>query len=77
MGTARAHTAALMRAIREGDEWSRQETLKILAPDQQQKAEEFWKDDADEFGRTLPGGGMPGGGRSGGGRPGGERPPTA
>jgi hypothetical protein len=74
LATARTTSMGLMRAMRDGDEWSRQETLKVLTAEQRTKAEEFWKDDAEEFGEKLPGGGMPGGGRPGG-MPGGGRPP--
>ena len=63
LATARTTSMGLMRAMRDGDEWSRQETLKVLTAEQKTKAEEFWKDDAEEFGAKLPGGGMPGGGR--------------
>jgi hypothetical protein len=74
MGTARTRLTGLMRAIAEHHEWSRQETLKLLTPEQAARAQEFWAEDAEEFGRTLPGGGMPGAGPPGGGRPGGRRP---
>lgn len=69
LATARTTSMGLMRAMREGDEWSRQETLKVLTAEQKTKAEEFWKDDAEDFGSKLPGGGMPGGRVPGGGRP--------
>lgn len=63
LATARTTSMGLMRAMHAGDEWSRQETLKVLTAEQKTKAEEFWKDDAEDFGSKLPGGGMPGGGR--------------
>lgn len=63
LATARTTSMGLMRAMREGDEWSRQETLKVLTAEQKAKAEDFWKDDAEDFGAKLPGGGMPGRGR--------------
>ena len=63
LATARTTSMGLMRAMRDGDEWSRQETLKLLTAEQKTKAEAFWKDDAEDFGAKLPGGGMPGGGR--------------
>jgi hypothetical protein len=69
LATARTTSMGLMRAMREGDEWSRQETLKVLTAEQKTKAEEFWKEDAEDFGGKLPGGGMPGGGMPRGGRP--------
>ncbi|MHB8839371.1 MAG: hypothetical protein ACYC7F_10505 [Gemmatimonadaceae bacterium] len=69
LSAARAHMMSLLRVIRENDEWSRQETLKLLTAEQQPKAESYWKDDADDFGRTLPAAGVPGGGRPGGGGP--------
>lgn len=75
LATARTTTAGLMRAMRAGDEWSREETLKVLTAEQKTKAEELWKEDAEDFAGKLPGGGMPGGGMPGGGRPGGGRPP--
>lgn len=55
IATARPHMAALLRAIRENDAWSREETLKRLSPDQPPKAETLWKEDAERFGRMLPG----------------------
>ncbi|MHB0962173.1 MAG: hypothetical protein ACYC5V_03065 [Gemmatimonadaceae bacterium] len=63
LATARTTSMGLMRAMREGDEWSRQETLKVLTAEQKPKAEEFWKEDAEDFGAKMPGGGMPRGGR--------------
>jgi hypothetical protein len=75
LATARTTSMGLMRAMRDGDEWSRQETLKLLSAEQKAKAEKFWKDDADDFGAKLPGGGMPAGSRPGG-MPGGGRPPV-
>jgi hypothetical protein len=69
MGTARTHLMGLTRAISANDDWSRLETLKILTPEQKARAEAFWKEDAEDFGSSLPGGGMPGGGMPGGGRP--------
>lgn len=75
LATARTTTMGLMRAMRAGDEWSREETLKVLTAVQKAKAEEFWKEDAEDFGGKLPGGGMPAGGMPGSGRPGGGRPP--
>jgi hypothetical protein len=76
LATARTRMIAIRNALREGDEWSRQETLRILSPEQITKAEAFWQEDAEEFGGGLPGGGGPGGG-AGGGPPGGRRPPGA
>lgn len=76
LATARTTTMGLMRAMRAGDEWARDETLKVLTAEQKTKAEEYWKEDAEEFGEKRPGGGMPGGGMTGGGRPGGGRPPS-
>lgn len=73
--TARTHVMGLMRTISEMNQWSRQETLKVLTPEQQTKAEEFWKQDAEDFRSSLPGGGMPGGRMPGGRMPGGGRPP--
>jgi len=75
LATARTTSMGLMRAMRDGDEWSRGETLKVLTAEQKPKAEEFWKDDAEEFGEKLPGGGRPRG--MPGGMPGGGRPPGA
>lgn len=75
LATARTTTAGLMRAMRAGNEWSREETLKVLTAEQKTKAEEFWKEDAEDFADKLPGGGMPAGGMPGSGRPGGGRPP--
>ena len=69
MRAARAHMMSLLRVIREHDEWSRQAALKLLTVEQQPKAESYWKDDADGFGRSLPAAGTPGGGRPDGGRP--------
>ncbi len=63
LATARTTSMGLMRAMRDGDEWSRQETLKVLTAEQRTKAEEFWKEDAEDFGAKMPGGGMPRGGR--------------
>ncbi len=63
MATARTTSMGLMRAMREGDESSRQETLNVLTAEQKPKAEEFWKEDAEDFGAKMPGGGMPRGGR--------------
>ncbi|MHB1097453.1 MAG: hypothetical protein ACYC3F_14920 [Gemmatimonadaceae bacterium] len=63
LATARTTSIGLMRAMRDGDEWSRQETLKVLTAEQKPKAEEFWKEDAEDFGAKMPGGGMPRGGR--------------
>ena len=63
LATARTTSMGLMRAMRDGDEWSRQETLKVLTAEQKTKAEEFWKEDAVDFGAKMPGGGMPRGGR--------------
>jgi hypothetical protein len=60
MGTARTRLMGLTRAIAQNHEWSRQETLKLLTPEQTAKAQQFWAEDAEEFGRTLPGGGMAG-----------------
>jgi hypothetical protein len=66
LATARTHMMGLRRAIGENDEWSRQEALKVLTPEQRTKAEEYWTDDAEDFGRTVPGGvGRPGGGPPG------------
>lgn len=59
LATARTRMAAIMRAVRDGDEWSRAETLKVLTPEQQAKAQQFWKDDEEDFGQTLPRGGRP------------------
>lgn len=75
MGTARTRLMGLARAIAENHEWSRRETLKLLSTEQTAKAQEYWAEDAEEFGRTLPGGGMPGGGAPGGRA--GSRPPAA
>lgn len=69
LANARTTSTGLMRAMRDGDEWSRAETLKVLTAEQKVKAEEFWKDDAEEFSEILPGGGLPRGGVPGGGRP--------
>ncbi len=63
LATARTTSMGLMRAMREGDEWSRQETRRVLTADQKTKAEAFWKEDAEDFSEKLPGGGMPRGGR--------------
>lgn len=71
LATARTRLMALGNALREGNEWAHQETLKLLTDDQKAKAIAYWKEDAEEFGATLPGGGMRGG------RPGGGRPPGA
>ena len=62
LATARTHLAAIMRALRENDEWSRAETLKVLTEEQKPKAEEYWKSDAEDFGASLRGlgGGPPG-----------------
>ncbi|MBI2406943.1 MAG: hypothetical protein HYV19_01390 [Gemmatimonadetes bacterium] len=73
LATARTNMMGLRRAVGENDEWARLETLKVLTPEQRAKTEEYWKDDAEDFGQTVPGaGGRPGGGgRPGaGGRPG-------
>lgn len=59
LATARTRMAAIMRALRDGDEWSRLEMVKVLTDEQKAKAEQFWKDDADDFGQTLPRGGRP------------------
>lgn len=72
LATARTRMMAIRNALRDGDEWSRQESLRILTPEQATKAEAFWQEDAEEFGGGLPGGGGPGGGP-----PGGRRPPGA
>lgn len=69
LATARTTTMGLMRAMRAGDEWAREETLKVLTTEQKAKTEEFWKEDAEDFGSKLPGGGVPGSGRPSGGRP--------
>jgi hypothetical protein len=63
LATARTTSMGLMRAMRAGDEWSREEVLKVLTAEQKAKAEEFWNEDAEDFGAKLPGGGLPGGGR--------------
>lgn len=66
LATARTHMMGLGRALREGDEWSRQETLKVLTAEQKTKAEEYWKDDAEDFvGGLGPRRGPPGEGLSG------------
>jgi len=70
MGTARTRLMGLIRAIAQNHEWSRQETLKLLTPEQTAKAQEFWAEDAEEFGRTMPGGGFRGAGPPGGRPPG-------
>jgi len=69
LATARTRMTAVMRAIREGDEWSRLETLKVLTGEQQTKAGEFWQADAEDFQTGMPRGGMPGGGPPDRGRP--------
>ncbi|MBW7932333.1 MAG: hypothetical protein H3C62_01720 [Gemmatimonadaceae bacterium] len=56
MGTARTHLAGLMRAIRENNAWSRQESRTLLNAEQQAKADEFWKEDDEEFWAALPAG---------------------
>jgi hypothetical protein len=55
MATARGRMMAITRALREGDDWARAETLKLLTDAQKPKAEEFWKDDAEDFGRRMHG----------------------
>ncbi len=74
MMTARTHMTAIVRALKENDDWARAEALKVLTDEQKPKAEEFWQTDAEEFGRSMRG---PGGGPGGPGGPGGGRPPGA
>jgi len=59
LATARTHSAAILRAIREGDEWSRLESLKVLTAEQKTKVEDFWKADDEDFRGGMPGGGRP------------------
>jgi hypothetical protein len=60
MAAARVKLQALSIALRDGDAWSRQETLKILTDEQKAKAEEFWKESAEANGMGRgPGGGRP------------------
>jgi hypothetical protein len=61
MATARNRMQAIMRPLREGDEWAKLETLKVLNDEQKEKAQQFWKDDAEDFRGGMMGG--PGGGR--------------
>ncbi len=66
MVEARSMMQALVGPLQDNDEWSRQEVLRLLTDEQKAKAEQLWKDDADDFknGIARPRGG-----------PGGERPP--
>ena len=57
--TARSRMQLIMQALRESDDWSRQQTLQVLSPEQQAKLEQFWKEDADEFRKSMPGGQPP------------------